>query len=90
MIDIKDKDQENVIDQIQLLFNQDNFIPNDGLVSIEDAKLPGSIFLDLGEFSSKISHHSICMWFLPFKPYQKVRDVVIETISQFVTEDSAE
>ncbi len=73
LTDILISDTELISDR----FENKNIIPNDGVVSLEDVKLPGANLIDLGDHSRHISHTGIIAWFLPSEHVQFVKHKVI-------------
>lgn len=72
---------ESILKLIKSTFIEKKVIPNDGVVSIEDSKLDGSILIELDGLENKVSHHNMCLWFLPFKPYSTIKKKVLEVIN---------
>ena len=72
---------ESILKLIKSTFVEKKVIPNDGVVSIEDSKLAGSILIELDGLENKVSHHNMCLWFLPFKPYSTIKKKVLEVIN---------
>jgi hypothetical protein len=52
-------------------------IPNDGVVSINEARLLGANWVDLGIHAKHITHNGIIAWFLPDKHHQFVKTSVL-------------
>lgn len=58
--------------------------PNDGVVSVEDASLPGAHWIDLGEHAEHITHNGIYGWFLKDEHHQFVKNKVLEIYEKLI------
>ncbi|MHA2171347.1 MAG: esterase/lipase family protein [Candidatus Kariarchaeaceae archaeon] len=73
------------ITSIELLKYENPVVtPNDGVVSIHEARLPGANWIDLGIHAKHITHNGIIAWFLPDKHHQFVKTSVLSIYENLI------